>query len=335
MALYDQEYIGYYPETTFGTSLIDDAADTAYKLGMMRGGSRLPWAEHPRRIPNIPLNQRHPSGSPLNTFYRCIGGPTIHGVCDGIPLWLAFGYALNAGAGAPYTHTLSFPTGAGAAPPDPKSVTLHRERVDSTGTLTDRRDQLQGCRVNHARIWSAAPDYDTSAKGILVAELMWACLTQSKPAFSLTTKPAYPATGSPTLYNWSDITTATLGAANMLSAGLSKFQFFWSQDIEVRAEYRHDAGTYTGYIPNRQVIGAHSGAYLECWYRPTSQYRGMDDIIGVTGTDDLSVVFTRGANDTVTFTGTNAWAMDVKEDVMEDPSQPGQLYVLYYLEGLT
>lgn len=333
MAVYDREYIGYKQETSFGTSPITGSGDTAYKLGLMRGGSRLPWAERLIRPPPIPLNQRHPSGSPLPSYYQCVGGPTIHGVCDGIPLWLAFGYSSNSGAD-PYTHALSFPSGSGAAPPDPVSVTWHRERVDSTGSLTDRRDQIQGCRVTGARIWCASPGHDMDAAGILIAELTWACLTQSKPAFSLDTKPGYPAGGAPTLYNWSMITTATLGGADMIGAGLVKFVFTWNQQITVQAEYRHDSGAYKGHVPSRHLLGAHSGAFLEAWYRP-SQYRGLDDVTGLTGTDDLSIVFTRGADDTVTWTGTNLWALRPVEDVMSDPLAPGLYRQTYYIEDLT
>ena len=325
MGSYTIGYWGVRTEAAWGTSLIDDAADTAYWLGLLPASPGAhPWAERQtwRKVPV-------PGAEYSQTIYQ---GPLLPkaqvtvALLDAVPLWYAMGESANGGA-APFTHALTFRDGSPM--PAPPSFTWHRELVDPAGVLTDDRMQTTGLRVESCRVVASK---DANG-GMLTASLGLVGKQQDDTiAFSLTNKPA-ARIASKAPYNFTDLSTKTLGGNDIL--GLRGVELYWRRPITPEWQFRTTGGVNTSNLVYAHTVGDLDGPYLKLTVEPEDFGNiGFHDIDAATPALDLSLVFTRAASDTVTFTGTN-WHPAVAHDPIRLPSRVPPVVLEGPLELLT
>jgi hypothetical protein len=311
MGAYDLEYRGYFIESAWGTSQITGAGDTAYWIGVEAPNSTHPWIQREtQRAVASPLNEYS------TTIYegKQVPRATIFfAPLDGVPLWWAMGESSNAGAGAPYTHTLSFRDGSGAAPPDPPSMTWHRERVDSAGGLTDHRLQVTGLRVETCMVRCFSQKLAPSP--LLTMELGVVGKTHTHPTYSLSTKPSSRISAA-TCYTFDMLTTKTLGGNDL--KGLSGFELWWTRPLLVQHVNQNSGGTDLSHQVYAHYFGQLDGPYLRL-HLEVEEYdnAGFEDVTAASGTKDLSLILTRGTNDTITFTGTDLRPTGVTDPMLK------------------
>ena len=289
MGAYDLFYLGWAKETTPGTSLIVNAASTAYLFGSITDNAPLPDPEwttlrvHPAQGTRTTTSLHKLQALPTTTAF----GFLPH---NALPIWMALGKSSTAGA----VHTITAATAVAGIVPQLPSITLHAERLDSGAVLSDWVTQYAGCRVAGARFYMGddAPE--------LTCVLGWMGRSATKMAFKLTNKPAdYTGTlTSPLHYLWGDCTVTYDGVA---------IQGITHWEISVENGTHAIPGQYASKYPAAIYQGDHQTVTLKVRYRP--QVLTLHDDLLATTVPAKNWVFTivRSAGvDQIVFTCTTA-----------------------------
>ena len=176
---YDQFYLGWREEDTHGTSKITGAGDAAYLFGSTVETTPLPdpdWEYY--EAP--PAWGTRTTSSLTKTVPKVLTSAFVFLPHNAVPVW----WALGASSTAATVHTLTAASQASGVIPQLPSITMHAERLDSGGVLTDWVTQYTGLRNLAARFF-VGDDHPE-----LTASMAWLGLQASDQAFALTSKPA-------------------------------------------------------------------------------------------------------------------------------------------------
>ena len=317
------EYRGVATEATWGTSPISDASGTAYWLGVMGTGGLTPWVEREFQRGVVPPAQRHSTS--VLTGVQVPRNTLTFAPLDGVPLWYAFGSSSNSGSN-PYTHALSYPVGSGASPSEPPSFTWHRERYDGTNYHT-----LQVTGLRFTRTLVSLKRQSLGGSGLLTVTAEVVGKTQTYPAYNLTSKPSSRISGAKP-YSFEMLTTYTVGGAQV--DGLLGFELEWSLPITPLFHPSASGGADQSHVVASHVYGVITQPVFRFYYEPES-FDPPEKVTATSSFDNVSLVITRGASDTITFTGTNFIPTLVSDPVVVPGSKLEATVVEGVLEQLS
>ncbi|MHA2266123.1 MAG: hypothetical protein ACXAEN_27325 [Candidatus Thorarchaeota archaeon] len=292
MGKYDTYKDGYARESTPGTSVIDGVGDTAYLFGAMSQEFEHPSPTAERRATATGVNAREvAAGLVFKSAFDCRG---MYGfwLQNGIIFELTLGKSSTAGAD-PYTHTIT-PTTDGTAIP---SLTINHERE---GDATDEEYQFLGCKVDSLVLFQDL----SSEVPLLGAKVEWMAM-QAQDGIALTTAPALPATANTAGYH--NLTrTWDPNGDNLSIDGMQTLEVSIVNGVRPLYTHTYDGGTYTGRWPY-QLIEASEKQYQIRFtmHENTIERKIWDTLIGTTETKDLTLKWTRSANDYITITATD------------------------------
>jgi hypothetical protein len=247
---YDQFYLGWREEDTHGTSKITGAGDTAYLLGTTVENTPLPDPEWDYYAAPPDWGTRTTSNL-VKTVPKVTTGAFVFCPHNALPLYLTLGDSATAAT----VHTLTAATQtAGIIPPLP-STTLHAERLDSGGVLTDWVTQYPGLRVLVGRFFCGDEHPE------LTCSMAWMGLTPAKQAFVLTSKPTdVPGTHTaPLHYLWP-------GSTYKYDGSTLEGVTYW--EIAVNNNLHVIPGNYGAKYPSAVYQGRHQKVTLTVRYDP-------------------------------------------------------------------
>jgi len=295
MSTRENQYLGYDHEASYGTSPIDDAADTAYWLGVTADVMDLPYPE------NVLYDPEPAAGSALSTSGAYAKTTVPRGTLavapvDAVPFYLAMGASSTSGAG-PYTHTITF----GAPGHTPPSISLYHEVSGSGGTLLAWL--IKGVVATRCTLLCGVGPAEDILKLMIEVQGQLAAAA----GFTLTSPPQRRISGSRP-YTWGDLASAngayTYGGSTL--TGLQRIQVSWDTGYRVLLAHRASGGTNLSHRPYVAVSGRPT--------RPLITLEGefdsdtfLDDLVSSSPTNDLVLKWHRGSNDTVQIDATNCW----------------------------
>jgi len=293
MVVYTQFKDGYKMETTWGTSLIEDADDIAYIWGIYSKN-----CSHPSPVTSVIYGEtgvnevESPDGSLTKGVFVLNGQ---YGIIpfNGILLWMVMGLSSTVGAD-PYTHTITVPAAVGGVLPELPSFTVQHER---TGTADDWSTQYMGCKINEMQIIS---NYKT--RGLVFLLDVMAKSTE-KVAFTLNNEPTFATGTSEFPYLYINM-TRTYDGADL--DGMVGMQLTINNDI--MAEYANTFDTvthnFTGMWPQFFTEGDRKIYSLDIEYQPEASDI-WEELLVSTITKPIVFKWTKSANDYIQITCTD------------------------------
>lgn len=273
-------------EDTFGTSVIDAAADSTYKLGEISQESSWPnpsWemGYRPTGVGEyeVPEDENFKMYKERAGFFGII-------LQNGIPIWLAQGGSSTAGSD-PYTHTITAD--------DLPSITLHHER---TGTSTDWAMQYLGCMVANLslEISEEAP--------FLFGGMDWFSREAKDPNLDgtnamLTNDPALPATANTDWYSFHNLTrTFDYGTSDVAIKGLKSLKINIDPGLKALVANWWDSGVSKRHIPRGFFPASRRKYRVEMDFHPSEIEDDIwDSMIDPTDLKDFFFKFERDTND--------------------------------------
>jgi len=281
--------IGILKETTWGTSLIDNNADTTYLLGITPETLELPYPEAKvanvgsaadSRLPQLPLVKQ-----------QFVFGTLRYALLDGWSTWLLMGGSSTAGSN-PYTHTITAATPGNDLP----SFTLHHELLGSGAT--DWLWQITGIRPV---AWQLSCKYDVS-NPLLWMESAFIGKSATTTAVKLDTDPVPRITGVKP-FHWNHLSSGVITWKGAALNNLIGVRIKGSTNIfNVFSDYTT--------IPTMQIMPSFSPIYVELEFSPPEGDLFLDDLIAGTQTGDLVLKWLRSADDYIQFNGTNCTVLN-------------------------
>ena len=323
MSKREDQYLGYDHEANYGVSVIDDAGDAAFWLGVTPRVLELPYPK------NVLFDPEPPAGSALSTsgaFAKTTipEGQIPIAPVDGVPFMLSMG-ASSTGAGPPFTHTITF----GAPGHTPKSISLYHEVSGTGGTLLSWL--LKGMVVTDASLEIGVFD----GEDILTMVLGYMGQQAVAAGFTLNTPPARRIAGSRP-FTWGDLTNGS-GAytydGNPLT-GLQRIGIRWETSYRVLLAHRADGGVNLSHRPYT-AISLRAKRPLITLEGEFGDDTFLDDLIATSNTKDLVLKWHRGANDTLQIDALNCWPVEgpVSIGTPDDPAR--QRVILAPMGGYT
>jgi hypothetical protein len=247
---YDQFYLGWREEDTHGTSKVTGAGDTAYLLGSTVENTPLPDPEWDYY--EAPPDWGTRTTSSLTKTIPTVTTPAfVFLPHNALPLY----WTLGDSATAATVHTLTAATQASGVIAELPSTTLHAERIDSGGVLTDWVTQYTGLRVLIGRFF-CGDDHPE-----LTASMAWLGLKAADQAFALTSKPAdVPGTHTaPLHYLWP-------GCTHKYDSSTLEGVTYW--EIAINNGTHTVPGGYGSKWPSAVYQGRHQKVTLTVRYDP-------------------------------------------------------------------
>jgi len=292
---YTQWKDGYAKETTFkdGTT-INDAADTAYKLGAIHKDTQWPSPEFEAMYNPVAVNAREVAAGNIWKSQATMRGVVYFIPQNGIPIWLTMGLSSTAGAG-PYTHTITPTTDSSLLP---SIVIQHEEK----GTATDEEYQFQGVKVDSLTL---SHDMQEGAPNVLTAKMEIMAAYALDPGFALTNDPALPATANTAAY--SALTrTWDYGSGNVAINGLRSVDINIINGLMPLYAHSWTAGVYTGQWPYAFAEAPMKQYVINLVISKNTIERSMwDELLSLSNTKEAYFKWTRSANDYIAVTATD------------------------------
>jgi hypothetical protein len=290
---YDKFYLGWNYETIHGTTVINDAADTAYTLGSIASNCFLPAG--PWDTTRLPPDwgERKTSGI-IKTGLTPRTEACAFLPRNAIPFYWLMGDSSTAGT----VHTIDAASQASGVIPELPSLCFHAERVDTAAVLTDWRTGWRGMRTTGARIFCGDDDPE------LTCVFGFMGMTIAKDTFSLTTKPANPSGThtSPRHYLWAGSTHKYDGTT---IAGVTGWE------ITVNNNTFASPPDYGEVTPSAVHQGGHQTVDLSLTYIPVVETLQDDYEATTVPAKDWEFEFVRHAtNDKLKFPLTTAGTVD-------------------------
>lgn len=275
---------------TYGTSTITGAGDTTYKLGAIDAESHLPSPQTLIHYMPTAVNAKEVADGKLFKGKFIVDG--MYGLIaqNGIPIWLAMGNSSTAGAG-PYTHTITPYTDGTLLP----SITFQHERA---GDGTDWNSQAVGVKVRRMTI-----AHDFNKAPFLMYRLDVVGKQVADPGFTLTNKPALPATANSDEYV---ALTRTFNSVDI--AALHSLEFIVDNGLTPVHTHTYSGATYTGRWPSYYREATRKSYNLKLRFHPdTIESAIWDEILETDPANAKTVVlkWTRSTNDYIQITMTD------------------------------
>ena len=273
---------GYLRETTFGSSIIPNAATQTYLWGAISQDSVHPSPTTSLYYRAVGVNAKEVDAATDVTKLEeiCTG---MYGIIpqNGVFLEAAMGKSSTAGAD-PYTHTIT-PTDDGSLLP---SFTMQHE---VTGSATDWATQYLGCKINELAL---IMDYEGR---YLVAMLNWVASEATDPGFMADNNPVLPATATTPAYYWGGFTKTFAAAAGPLD-GLKYLELSINSGLEPDYAARWDVATWKGRQPWQFNEAPRKAYTLTMQLHPQSDDL-WDELVATGNTDDIVLKWTKSVND--------------------------------------
>lgn len=278
---------GYLRETTFGSSIIPNAATQTYLWGAISQDSVHPSPTTSLYYRAVGVNTREvDAATDITKLEEILTG--MYGIIpqNGVFLEAAMGKSSTAGAD-PYTHTITPSSTASLLP----SFTIQHE---VTGSGTDWATQYLGCKINELVL---IMDYRGR---YLVAMLNWVAAEAVDPNLGgtnamLDDNPILPATATTPAYYWGGFSRTFAAAAAPLN-GLKYMELSINSGLEPDFSARWDGATWKG----RQAWQFNEAPRKQ--YKLTMRLHPQsddlwDELVATGNTDDIVFKWTKSAND--------------------------------------
>lgn len=292
MGKYDQFVDGYARETTFATSVIDQATDTAYLWGAISQESIHPSPTTTINYTATGVNTKEVGAGNLWKGVFDLRGMYGIRMQNGILCWAAMGKSSTAGSD-PYTHTIT-PTTDGTLLP---SFTINHERK---GDATNEEYQFLGCKVDGLKLsHDLRPE-----RNFLIAIVDWVA-SKAQDGVALNTTPALPATAVTTSYPAPSRSWDVNGTPVSLD-GLQTIDIAIANGLTPSFAHSWDGGTYTGRWAYEFTEAPRKTYRINMTLHQTTIERALwDELIATGNTKDLEVKWTRNTNDYIKVTATD------------------------------
>lgn len=293
MGKYNEYMTCYAIESTPGSAAITSNASLGYLPGAIS-----PIAKHPSPITTThsvhPAVNARETSSMIKGPYELPGRYTIRAQ-NAIPIWLALGGHSQTGpVSSVYTHTIT-PTTDGTAIP---SFTIHHERTDAGAVASDWTAQFLGCKVNDLMLY-----HDMKEAPFLMYRMDVLARKAQKAAYTLTNRPALPATANSDSYRsltrtW-DYGSSDLDLDGLVSMELKIPNVIFSEYIH------HWTGTdYDGHWPNALIETQLLNYELRLVYSPSGS-DVWDELLATSNSKEMYFKWTRDTDDYIAMTLTN------------------------------
>jgi len=289
---YNQYVDGYVKEATYGTltTILDGAGDTVYLAGALSQENvvyNIVTTLH-RKATSYNVKELTSNNDTFKGKYTVTGmWPMV--AQNGIPVWMALGASSTAGAG-PYTHTIT-PTTDGTKIP---SFAIYHEAAGSGTTLPFA---LSGMKCN-----TLLMRHDFANAPFLMYRMDWLGRKAEKLGFSLTNKPALPATANTDEYSQ---LTRTYNSVSI--EGLTAVEVYIHNGLTANYAHTYDTGTYTGMWNWGQSEAPEKDYRIALDFHPHTLEDDMFNELVATGNDYTAVFkWQRSANDYIQVTATGS-----------------------------
>jgi hypothetical protein len=268
-------------ESTYGSNApnLNAAGDTGYLLGAISIESHLPVPTTTIHYLSTAVNAKEVADGALFKGKFLLSGMYGMRAQNGIPIRMAMGKDTTTGpVGSVYTHTLVPYTDGSLLP----SMTFQHER---TGGGTDWATQITGVKINRLFL---VHDFQNADFLMYRADVVGA--QAADPGFTLTTKPALPATANSDEYKQ---LTRTFNSVSI--EGLTYVELSIDNGLIPVHDHSYSGGSYTGRWPKYYREGQRKHYSLKLQFHPHTIEDDIWDEILETDTANAKTVVLKWA----------------------------------------
>lgn len=260
MGAYTSFKDGYAFETTFGTSTITGAGDSAYLFGAISQKSVHPSPTTTLTYAPTAVNEQEVAdGQFFKNRFELMGLYGV-GMQNGVLINAVMGGSSTTGpVGGIYTHTIDTASATAGVLDLLPSFVIHHER---TGTATVWRAQFTGCKATSLTLVCGEDSK------FLIGMVEWQAKKAQSVAFSLTNDPALPATANAGAFHFANMTRTYDSVA---IDGLKNVELTINPDLAAIYTRRWDTGVDVSRYLKEFTEGTRKKYSLTMDYTPGSQ----------------------------------------------------------------